>query len=103
MSQHYYPDPPLPLNKMAVVSFILGLTSNFMIPVLGAIGAVVTGHLAKQEMKAKPYTFSGEGFATAGLILGYAHLALTLITIIFVIIALALFPSFVTWISDFIN
>jgi hypothetical protein len=103
VSQHYYPDPPLPLNSMAVVSFILGLTSYFMIPVLGAIGAVITGHLAKQEMKTKPYTYSGEGFATAGLILGYAHLALTMITIVFVIIALALLPSFVNWITEFIN
>jgi len=103
VSQHYYPDPPLPLNLMAMVSFILGLTSYFMIPVLGAIGAVVTGHLAKQEMKAKPYTFSGEGFATAGLILGYAHLALTLITIIFVIIALLMLPTFGDWVSELID
>lgn len=74
-----------------------------MLPVLGAIGAVILGHMAKQEMKAKPFTYSGGGFATAGLILGYAHLALTLITIVFVIIALALLPSFVTWITEFIN
>lgn len=103
MSQHYYPDPTLPINPLALASFILGSTSFFMLPVLGAIAAVISGHLAKQEIKAKPYTFSGEGFATAGLILGYAHLALTLITIIFVIIALALLPSLVTWITDFIN
>jgi len=103
VSQHYYPDPPLPINPLALASFILGSTSFFMLPVLGAIAAVITGHLAKQEMKARPYTFSGEGFATAGLILGYAHLALTLIAIIVVIIALALLPSFVTWITDIIN
>ncbi len=103
MSQHYYPDPPLPINPLALASFILGSTSFFMLPVLGAIGAVITGHLAKQEMKAKPYTYSGEGFATAGLILGYAHLALTLITIVFVIIALLMLPTFADWVSELID
>ncbi len=103
MSQHYYPDSPLPINPLALASFILGSTSFFMLPVLGAIAAVITGHLAKQEIKAKPYTYSGESFATAGLVLGYAHLALTLITIIVIIIALALLPSFVIWITDIIN
>jgi hypothetical protein len=100
MSLHYYPDQPKPTNSLAMVSFILGLTSYFIIPVLGAVGAIITGHMAKQEYKINPDMYSGEGFATAGLILGYVHLALTLITIVFIIIALVMLPSFVTWITD---
>jgi hypothetical protein len=88
---------------LALASFILGSTSFFVLPVLGAIAAVITGQLAKQEMRAKPDMYSGEGFASAGLILGYTHLALSLIAIVFVIIALALLPAFVTWVMDFIK
>jgi hypothetical protein len=103
MSQHYYPDPPLPVNSLAVVSMVLGFISYFMLPVLGGIAAVVTGHMAKAEIKANPYHYSGEGFATVGLILGYAHLALTLITILVIISALLMLPAFATWITGWIQ
>lgn len=102
MSEHYYPNPPLPINSLAVASLVLGFTSYFVLPVVGAIAAVVTGHMAKKEIRTNPDRYSGEGFATAGLILGYAHLVLTLITIIFVIIALFMLPTFVNWFTDFI-
>jgi uncharacterized membrane protein len=103
MSQHYYPDPPKPLNSLAIVSFTLGITSYFALPVIGAIAAIITGYLGKQEMKANPDRYSGEGFATAGLILGYAHLALTLIIIVSIVIALVMLPSFVTWVTDLLK
>ena len=98
MSEHYYPDPPVPVNSMAVISLVLGITSYSILPLIGAIAAIVTGHMAKQEIKANPYKYSGEGLATAGLILGYAHLALVLITFAFFIIALFMLPAFTTWI-----
>ena len=103
MSEHYYPDPPLPINSLAVASIVLGFTSYFVLPVVGAIAAVVTGHMAKKEIRANPYKYSGEGFATAGLILGYAHLALAFISLVFIIIALALLPAFVDWITQLVN
>jgi hypothetical protein len=103
MSEHYYPDPPRPANSLAVVSLILGIASFSMFPLLGAIGAVITGHLAKQELKAYPDRYSGGGLATAGLILGYAHLALILISIVLVIIALIMLPALTMWVKDFIQ
>jgi NADH:ubiquinone oxidoreductase subunit 3 (subunit A) len=103
MSQHYYPDPPLPVNSLAIASMVLGFSSYFVLPVVGAIAAVVTGHMAKQEIKANPYRYSGEGFATAGLIMGYAHLALTLIFLVFAVIALLMLPSVIEWITELIN
>jgi hypothetical protein len=103
MSQHYYPDPPLPVNSLAIASMVLGFSSYFVLPIVGAIAAVVTGHMAKQEIKANPYRYSGEGFATAGLIMGYAHLALTLIFLIFIVIALLMLPSVIEWITELIN
>lgn len=103
MSEHYYPDPPLPVNTLAVASLILGITSFSILPLLGAIAAVVTGHMAKKEIKANPYKFSGEGLATAGLILGYAHLALAFLTLVFIFIGLLMLPSFVDWITQLVN
>jgi NADH:ubiquinone oxidoreductase subunit 3 (subunit A) len=103
MSEHYYPDPPLPVNTLAVVSLILGIISFSILPLIGAVAAVVTGHVARQQIKARPYTFGGEGFATAGLILGYAHLALVFISLVLIIIALIMAPSVVDWITRLLN
>jgi len=103
MSEHYYPDPPLPVNSMAVISLVLGITSFSIFPLIGAIAAVVTGHMAKQEFKANPYKYSGEGLATAGLILGYAHLALAFLILVFIIIGLLMLPSVVDWITQLVN
>jgi hypothetical protein len=103
MSEHYYPDPPLPINTLAVVSLILGIISYSVLPLIGAIAAIVTGHMAKQEFKANPYKYSGEGLATAGLILGYAHLALAFLTLVFIFIGLLMLPSVVDWITQLVN
>ena len=72
MSEHYYPDPPLPVNTLAVVSLILGIISFSILPLIGAIAAVITGHMARREIKANPYKYTGDGLATAGLI--FTHL-----------------------------
>lgn len=103
MSEHYYPDPPLPVNSLAVASMILGFTSYFVLPVVGAILAIVTGHMARREIRVNPYKYSGRGFATAGLILGYTHLVLAFISLVFIILALAMLPAFVDWITQLVN
>jgi hypothetical protein len=64
---------------MAVVSLITGILAWFMLPIVGAIAAVITGHLAKKEIRESGGWLVGDGLATAGLVLGYAHLALALL------------------------
>ena len=38
---------------------------------LGSIAAIITGHMAKSEIKKSAGMVTGNGMATAGLILGY--------------------------------
>ena len=63
----------VPTNGLAIASAIVGGLSWFMCPFIGAIGAVVMGHMAKGEIRRTQE--GGEGWATAGQVLGYAHLA----------------------------
>jgi len=97
MSEHYYPETPLPTNSLTVASLVTGIVSYVAIPFLGALAAVITGHMAKNEIKANPGKYSGEGLATTGLILGYIHLALIAVSIILFIIALTMIPSIAAW------
>ena len=72
---------PAPNSTMAIVSLIAGITGFSVVPVIGSIVAVVTGHMAKKEIRESGGTIGGEGLATFGLVLGYAGLAIGVIGI----------------------
>jgi hypothetical protein len=48
----------------------------FALPLIGAIIAVVAGHMGRNEIRNSNGQIGGSGFATAGLILGYVQLGL---------------------------
>ena len=77
MDQNYSPLPPAPTTStLAIVSLISGIVSWFLIPFIAAIAAVITGHMAKNEIRKSNGMLSGNGMATAGLVLGYVQLGL---------------------------
>jgi hypothetical protein len=71
------PAPPAkPTSNMALASLILGILGWTILPTLGSIAAIVTGHMAKNEIKSSMGALGGDGMATAGLVLGYANVAI---------------------------
>jgi cation transporter-like permease len=73
-----------PTNTLAVVSLASGIASYFVIPVIGALVAIITGHMARGQIRR-----TGEGgstFALVGLILGYLHFAVVLLVLVVVVI-----------------
>jgi hypothetical protein len=73
------PIPQLPpttrTSTMAIISLIGGITGWTLLPLLGSIVAVITGHIAHSEIKKGGGMITGKGMATAGLILGYLAIA----------------------------
>jgi uncharacterized protein DUF4190 len=82
-------------NQLAWISLIAGIGSFFahIIPGVGgftvAIIAVVTGHMARNQIKRTGE--QGMGIATAGMIIGYIHLAILGLVVIAIIIAIFVF------------
>jgi hypothetical protein len=80
------------MNMMAVISFASGLGAWLVLPFVGAMIAVVTGHIARREIRETGQ--DGDTFAVIGLVLGYVHLAvvglIVLAVIAFVVLALVL-------------
>ena len=75
MDQHYSPlPPPLTTSTLAIVSLISGIVTWFLLPFIAAVVAVITGHMAKNEIKKSNGMLGGNGMATAGLVLGYVQL-----------------------------
>ena len=79
MNQQYntpYIPPVMPHNStMAIISLIGGIAGWTVLPFIGSIVAIITGHMAKSEIKKGGGMVTGNGMATAGLIMGYLSIA----------------------------
>lgn len=77
----YIPNPGYSqqTSSLAVISLIAGIASYFIVPVLGAIAAVITGGMAKKEIRESGGRITGSGMATWGQVLGWINLGLGLI------------------------
>jgi len=75
-----------PTNSLAVTSLVSGIVSWFLCPLVGAVVAVITGHMAHGQIKTSGE--SGAGMATAGLVLGYIHLAAWAVFLLFWLVVL---------------
>jgi len=85
-------------SPWSVVSLISGIASYIALPFLGAIIALVTGYVAKDEIRKSNGTIGGEGMATAGIVLGWINIALILIAIaLIVILIIGIIPALGTW------
>jgi hypothetical protein len=78
-------------NGMAIASLICGI-AQFFVPFFCAIAAIITGHVARRQIRQTGE--QGAGMAVAGMVLGYAGLVLSIIGIIvFVVLIVAVAHS----------
>ncbi|WP_197429204.1 DUF4190 domain-containing protein, partial [Microbacterium sp. CCH5-D1] len=89
--------PPRPTSGLAVTSLVCGIAGVVLIwailPILASIAAVITGHMALKQTKSDP-SVGGRGMAIAGLILGYAMIAIGAFTLISIIISFLFVGAF---------
>jgi hypothetical protein len=99
MSQSPAPPPPLPVptappgttalstrptNSLAIVSLVAGIACWVVAPFVGGVVAVVTGHMARSQIRRTGE--AGDSMALAGLILGYVHLVVVVLAVAVVIL-----------------
>ena len=78
---------------IAITSLVFGILGITCFGPLGAIPAVICGHIAKSRIKASAGMLQGDGLALAGLILGYVSIGLMVVLLpLYAAIAV---PSFV--------
>lgn len=75
-------------SGLAVASLVSGILGWTILPWLGSIVAIVTGHIARGEVRRAPDRLEGSGLALAGLILGYSMLVLTVLGLVLVFFVL---------------
>ncbi len=58
-------------STLAIVSLVSGLLGWTFLPLVGAIVAIVTGHMARAEIRRAPDRLDGDALAVVGLVLGW--------------------------------
>lgn len=82
-------------STLAIISLVSGLLGWSLLPLLGSIVAVVTGHLARGEIRRAPDRLEGDGMAISGLVLGYA----AIFTAVIVVIGIVMLFGGLAWLA----
>jgi len=88
-----YNTPILPSSTLATVSLIAGILGFTLFPLIASIVAVWAGYEARKETRSVPPKASGDGMATAGIIMGWIQIGLAVVSIC---CAIAYFGFFLT-------
>jgi hypothetical protein len=75
---------------------VAGIVQFVLCPFIGAIVAIVCGHIAQRQIRESRGTQGGSGIARAGTILGYVGLALTALAIAALIVVFGVFGEDIT-------
>jgi hypothetical protein len=80
----YIPPVPVqpaasPTSTLALISLISGILGLFIFPLIGSIIALITGPMAKKEIRESRGALGGEGLATAGIVLGWVGIGLAIL------------------------
>lgn len=76
---------PAPTSTAAILSLVFGILAWVGLPLLGSVIAVIAGSMARAEIRNSGGAIQGDGFAVAGLILGWLQLALILVAVLLVV------------------
>lgn len=81
-----------PTHALAIVSLILSILGLIgVLPLVGSIGGIISGQIARKEILEKPDLHSGEGVARAGIVLGWVGVALGLVFVCLILLAVLFF------------
>lgn len=69
-------------HVLAIVSLVLSILGMMpVLPLVGSIGGIISGIIARREIAARPDLYTGDGLAKAGVILGWVGIALVLLAV----------------------
>ena len=77
---------PRQTSTLAIISLVFGLLGWSFVPWIGSLVAIITGHMARGEIRRARAGLDGDGMAIAGLVLGYAMFAVTLLGILLLVL-----------------
>lgn len=81
MYEQNEPQYVLPSSTLAIVSLVAGILGFTLFPFIASIVAIWAGYAARKETRSLPPRASGDGMATAGIVMGWIQIALTVVSL----------------------
>jgi hypothetical protein len=75
-------------STLAIISLVAGILGWTLLPFLGTIGAIITGHMARGEIRRSNGALDGDGMALIGLVLGWLQVVITVLGLLFIFLFL---------------
>ncbi len=85
----------LPSSTLATVSLIAAILGFTFLPGIGGIVALITGYMARNETRSIPPKASGDGMATAGIVMGWVQVGLMVVGICCAIVYFGFFAAMI--------
>jgi len=85
----------LPTSTLATVSLVAGILGFTALPLIGTIVALLTGYAARKETRSIPPQASGDGLATAGIVMGWIQVVLGVVGMCCVLAYFAFFGALI--------
>jgi hypothetical protein len=82
-------------SSLAIASLVSGILGWTLLPVIGTLVAIITGHMARAEIRRSAGTLDGDGLAIGGLVLGWVSALLWILGIA----AIFLFFGGLAWLA----
>jgi hypothetical protein len=76
---------PVRTSTLAIASLVGGIAGWTLLPLLGSLVAIITGHMARAEIRRDP-GLQGDGLAIAGLVMGWASVILSVLAVVAVVL-----------------
>jgi hypothetical protein len=91
--------PSPPTSTAAIVSLVFGIVAWVGLPLIGAVVAIVAGHIARADIRQSQGRLEGDGFAIAGLLLGWIQLLLTVLVVLLLFMVFGGLAALAIWSS----
>ena len=86
-------------STLAIVSLVAGILGWSLLPWLGSLGAIITGHMARGEIRRSAGTIDGNGYAIAGLVLGWGSVIVTIVGILIAVMFFGGIAALLAWLG----
>ncbi len=84
-------------STLAIISLVAGILGWTLLPLLGSVGAIITGHMARGEIRRSAGAIDGDGFAIAGLVLGWGSVIVAILSVVLVVVFFGGIAALLAW------
>lgn len=86
-------------STLAIISLVAGILGWTLLPFVGSVGAIITGHMARSEIRRSAGAIDGNGYAIAGLVLGWSSVIVTILGILLVVMFFGGIAALLAWLG----